>query len=76
MLSDFSGGGRGSERTEEVEAIPELMLGITCHISSLESLYRKRLLLDTNFLGPSEENAGYVESTWTKLKPFLNLSWG
>ena len=33
-------------------------------------LYRKRTFFDTNFLGPSEENAGYVESTWTKLMPF------
>ncbi len=38
-------------------------------------MYRKRAFFDTKFLGPSEENAGYVESTWAKLMPFLNLCW-
>ena len=56
-----------------VELILVPMLGITCHIWSVKSLYGKHAYFDTNFLGPSEENAGYVESTWTKLKPFCEL---
>ena len=38
------------------------MLGITCHIWSIKSLYRKRAFFDTNFLGPSEDNAQVIVS--------------
>lgn len=45
---------------DQDETIVELVLGIICHIWNVKTLYRTNCFFDTNFLGPSEDNAKVI----------------